>query len=116
MNTPANALPSSRIRTNFLLNYMSSKIISQYAPQFYHLFHDVSGEPWNIVSVIPEIIQKKISNLSSGYIIKGDVAIHETATVEQHVVLKGPLIISEGCFIGAHAYLRGGVFLDSNVK
>lgn len=54
--------------------------------------------------------------LSTGYIIKDDIAIHENAITEQHAVLKGLLIVGKGCFIGAHAYLRGGVFLDRHVK
>jgi UDP-N-acetylglucosamine diphosphorylase / glucose-1-phosphate thymidylyltransferase / UDP-N-acetylgalactosamine diphosphorylase / glucosamine-1-phosphate N-acetyltransferase / galactosamine-1-phosphate N-acetyltransferase len=95
---------------------MSNKVFAQHTLDFPTVFPDVAGAPWHVTAVISEIIRERIYQLSSAYKIKGDVAIHETAIIEEHVVLKGPLIISEGCFIGAHAYLRGGVFLDKNVK
>jgi NDP-sugar pyrophosphorylase family protein len=72
--------------------------------------------PWLLPKEITSIIQGVIKNLSEDFVIKGDVAIHRNAVVEEHVVLKGPIIISGGCFIGAHAYLRGGVYLDENVS
>ena len=72
--------------------------------------------PWLLPKEITSLIQAAIKKLSDDFKIKGDVAIHRKAVVEEHVVLKGPIIISNGCFIGAHAYLRGGVYLDENVS
>lgn len=63
-----------------------------------------------------EITSKKINALNDDYIIKGSVAIHKSAIVEEHVIMKGPVIISANSFIGAHAYLRGGVFLGEHVS
>src|SRR5687768_9904338 len=72
--------------------------------------------PWEIVQGIPGTLPEMIKILDADYRIEKDIAIHRSATVEEHVVLKGPLIIGPGCFVGAHAYLRGGVFLDSGVS
>ena len=72
--------------------------------------------PWLLPKEISSLIQTVIKNLNQDYLIKGEVAIHQKAIVEEHVILKGPIIISNGCFVGAHAYLRGGVYLDENVS
>jgi UDP-N-acetylglucosamine diphosphorylase / glucose-1-phosphate thymidylyltransferase / UDP-N-acetylgalactosamine diphosphorylase / glucosamine-1-phosphate N-acetyltransferase / galactosamine-1-phosphate N-acetyltransferase len=96
---------------------MNNNILSQYTPGF-ELCFPTHGNmlPWEIVSSVSELVQQEISQLSSEYFIKGSIAIHHTAIIEEHVVLKGPAIVGENCFIGAHAYLRGGVFLDHGVK
>jgi NDP-sugar pyrophosphorylase family protein len=68
--------------------------------------------PWQITAEAQPIIETKISQLkASDFVIKGNVAIHKTAVVEEHVILKGPIIIGSHCFVGSHAYLRGGVYL-----
>ena len=73
--------------------------------------------PWQITADAQQIIEAKISQLNaSDFIITGNVAIHKSATVEEHVVLKGPIIIGSHCFVGAHAYLRGGVYLGHYVS
>jgi len=72
--------------------------------------------PWEISRKIPEIIEEKIKALNEEYTVNGNVAIHKSAVIEQHVIMKGPMIISANCFVGAHAYLRGGVFLDEHVS
>jgi NDP-sugar pyrophosphorylase family protein len=79
---------------------------------FPELQHDT---PWEIVADAAAIVRKKIAGLGSEYIIQGERAVHQTATIEEHVVMKGPMIVGPGCFIGAHAYLRGGIFLGENV-
>lgn len=105
--------------TIFLLNFMNdSKVtVGHYARGFSLLFPDLVSEcAWIITSNLPDLITSRIRNLSADYKISGNVAIHKTARIEEHVVLKGPMIISAGTFIGAHAYLRGGVFLDQQVS
>lgn len=73
--------------------------------------------PWQITADTQQIIEAKISQLNaSDFIITGNVAIHKSATVEEHVVLKGPIIIGSHCFVGAQAYLRGGVYLGHYVS
>lgn len=69
--------------------------------------------PWNIPAGIEQLLTQKISTLSNDYNIKGNIAIHKSARIEEHTILKGAIIISEGCFVGAHAYIRGGVFLGN---
>jgi len=103
-----------KIQTTFHLNSMSDSHINigQYIRQFPILFPGLQGEsPWAITADLQDILTKQIKSLSSDYIINGEIAIHKTARIEEHVILKGPIIISQGCFIGAHAYLRNGVFL-----
>lgn len=72
--------------------------------------------PWEIINSLEAILDLRLKNLGQEYVIKGSVAIHKTARVEQGVVFKGQVIISENCFIGANAYLRGPIFLGSAVK
>jgi UDP-N-acetylglucosamine diphosphorylase / glucose-1-phosphate thymidylyltransferase / UDP-N-acetylgalactosamine diphosphorylase / glucosamine-1-phosphate N-acetyltransferase / galactosamine-1-phosphate N-acetyltransferase len=72
--------------------------------------------PWHIARDIKHPIAQALKACDSGFVIKGDIAVHKTATIEEHVVLRGPMIIGQRCFIGAHAYLRGGVFLSNNVS
>jgi len=85
-------------------------------------FHDwptflsVSGLPWHITKQSSALIESQIKTLGKDYVVKGNLAIHKAAIVEEHVTMKGPIIISAHCFVGAHAYLRGGVFLDDHVS
>jgi UDP-N-acetylglucosamine diphosphorylase / glucose-1-phosphate thymidylyltransferase / UDP-N-acetylgalactosamine diphosphorylase / glucosamine-1-phosphate N-acetyltransferase / galactosamine-1-phosphate N-acetyltransferase len=72
--------------------------------------------PWSIVQNLAEILKNRLAKLPDEFNFNDDVAIHKSATVEQHVIIKGPAIISANCFIGAHAYLRGGVFLGESVS
>lgn len=83
-----------------------------YLQDFNALFPSLQDElVWNIPATIESILSQQIRALSSDYVIRGNIAIHKTAHVEEHTILKGSIIISEGCFIGAHTYFRGGVFL-----
>ncbi len=72
--------------------------------------------PWQVTSQIKAIVLKLISGVQSDYIIKNEIALHNSAVVEEGAVIKGPALISEGCFIGAGSYLRDGVFLGKNVS
>jgi NDP-sugar pyrophosphorylase family protein len=73
-------------------------------------------EPWIIPQLLTEILKSRIGLLNRDeYILRGTVAIHTAAHVEENVIIKGPAIISARCFIAAHAYLRGGVFLGEHV-
>lgn len=86
--------------------------LSSYIRSFTTVFPHFLGMPWEIPGSIENILREKIKSLSADFKITGDIAIHQEARVEEHVVLKGTVIIGAGCFIGAHAYIRGGVFLD----
>jgi len=93
---------------------MSNNIISlasylQLLPGIFPELNDIA--PWSISSIIEQTLLDKLKHLGSDYSVTGQVAIHKTARIEEHVILKGPVIISANCFVGAHAYLRGGVFL-----
>jgi bifunctional N-acetylglucosamine-1-phosphate-uridyltransferase/glucosamine-1-phosphate-acetyltransferase GlmU-like protein len=89
--------------------------IAPFLQQFPALFPDLVKElPWNIPGNLEAILRTRIKDLSDDYQVQGDIAIHRTASIEDHVTLKGAMIISAGSFIGAHAYLRGGVFLGEN--
>jgi NDP-sugar pyrophosphorylase family protein len=91
--------------------------ISDYIQELPGLFPENSGQfPWQMIPLIQSILIKKITQLSSGFRVKGTIAIHKTAVVEEYAILKGPLIISQNCFIAAHVYLRGGVYLGNRVS
>jgi UDP-N-acetylglucosamine diphosphorylase / glucose-1-phosphate thymidylyltransferase / UDP-N-acetylgalactosamine diphosphorylase / glucosamine-1-phosphate N-acetyltransferase / galactosamine-1-phosphate N-acetyltransferase len=77
---------------------------------------DNSKLPWEIIAILDTLIRSHLSSPGSGFRIVNDIAIHESAIVEQNVVIKAPAFIGRNCFVGAHAYLRNGVFLDENVK
>lgn len=79
-----------------------------------HSWLPAEGVPWRIVQDLERIIRDWIKALGRGYALMGDIAVHETATVENGAVLKGPIIVGPGCFVAAGAYLRGGVYLEEN--
>ena len=68
--------------------------------------------PWRLISSIEPLIASRIPGLGRDYRIEGDIAVHETARIEEDAIVKGPAIIGPSCFIAATAYVRGGVFLD----
>src|SRR6267142_466497 len=91
--------------------------ISDYIQEFPEVFPENSDRlPWEIVPLIHNILIRKAKQPSFDFRLRGNVAIHKTAVIEEHVILKGPLIISQDCFVAAHAYLRGGVYLGNRVS
>lgn len=69
---------------------------------------------WLITQDCENQVLALMPELGPGYRREGNVAVHETATVEQGAVLKGAIIIGPHCFVAAGAYLRGGVYLGNN--
>ena len=91
-------------------------LISDFVKKFFVLFSEQKTfRPWEITRTLPNILKDMISHLESNYKIEDNIAIHNTAKVEQGVILKPPIIVNEHCFIGANSYLRGGVYLDKSV-
>jgi NDP-sugar pyrophosphorylase family protein len=86
--------------------------ITSYVQDFKtHFPASVASMPWLIVRQVISVIEDKLLMLDHDYIITGNVAVHKSARIDEHITIKGPAIISANCFIGAHAYLRGGVFV-----
>jgi UDP-N-acetylglucosamine diphosphorylase / glucose-1-phosphate thymidylyltransferase / UDP-N-acetylgalactosamine diphosphorylase / glucosamine-1-phosphate N-acetyltransferase / galactosamine-1-phosphate N-acetyltransferase len=75
----------------------------------------VLKSPWTIAQRMEEIAFEKVKACGDDFILKGNIAIHKTARIEEGVVMKGPIVVSADCFIAAHAYLRAGVICDRNV-
>ena len=73
-----------------------------------------NSSPWLIPMSLTDILHNRISHLGSEYLVKNDVAIHNTAVVEYGAMVKGPAIISPHCFVAASAYMRGGVYLGES--
>jgi NDP-sugar pyrophosphorylase family protein len=73
---------------------------------------EIATAPWRLISSIEPLIASRIRALGRDYRIDGDIAVHQTARIEEGAVVKGPAIIGPSCFIAATAYVRGGVFLD----
>jgi NDP-sugar pyrophosphorylase family protein len=91
--------------------------LSDYTTGWPLLFDNMRHDPpWEIISSLHETIAGRIAELSGDFNIRGNIAIHRTAVVEEHVILKGPVIISKGCFVAALAYLRNGVYLGDGVS
>ena len=67
--------------------------------------------PWALTARSAAIVEGLLQRLGDGYRVSGNVAVHDSATVEAAAVLKGPLIVGPGCFLAAGAYLRGGCWL-----
>lgn len=90
--------------------------LSSYLQNFETIFPTLEAEnPWSLPIKIEQIIFEAFQHLNSAYQIKNNIAVHNTAKVEDHAILKGPAIIGKNCFIAAHAYLRAGVFLGGNI-
>ena len=91
--------------------------VSDFIKEFPVVFPAFSTQqPWEITSKLWDVLPGVIASLSEEFIIKDNIAIHKTATIEEGTTLKGPLVIGANCFIGAHAYLRGGVYLSDSVS
>ena len=71
--------------------------------------------PWDATIRSDVIVRELLATLGDGYVVNGEVAVHETAIVEDGAILKAPCIIGPNCFVAAYAYLRGGVWLEGNV-
>jgi NDP-sugar pyrophosphorylase family protein len=92
-------------------------MIQNYISRYASLFANNKRElPWQLITDLESIVQEMLAGLGNDYEIENDVAIHQTAAIEQNVVIKGPAIICRNCFIGANAYLRGPVIFDEEVK
>ncbi|MBC3301202.1 LpxA family transferase [Pseudomonas sp. SWRI18] len=71
--------------------------------------------PWVLVTQAPVVVRQLLAELPADeYLIKDEIAIHRTATVEAGALLKPPLIVGAHCFIASGALLRGGCWLDEH--
>jgi UDP-N-acetylglucosamine diphosphorylase / glucose-1-phosphate thymidylyltransferase / UDP-N-acetylgalactosamine diphosphorylase / glucosamine-1-phosphate N-acetyltransferase / galactosamine-1-phosphate N-acetyltransferase len=91
--------------------------IEKYTEKIKSKFSQINNEqPWEIIDNLEAILLQYIKKLDNSYKIENNIAIRNTATIEQGVILKGTIIISENAFTGANAYLRGPIFLSNSVK
>lgn len=73
-------------------------------------------QPWEMTSQLSILIEQSMSQLSSDYLIKDGIAIHQSAAIEPTAQIKSPAIIGARCFIGSHTLIRGGVILGDDVS
>lgn len=93
--TPAIRNNPTKLTSSILrvADYIGSFVSSSFA-----LLGDV--DPWGLTSRSAAIVQQQIASLSDGdFIVKGEIARHKSATVEQGAVLKSPLVL--GALYGA---------------
>lgn len=90
--------------------------IDAYINSFSSFIEQRDRQPWDLILHSKELVREMIDSLGDDYTVKGVIAIHKTAVIDQNVVIKAPAIIGKDCFIGANSYLRNGVFLADNVK
>lgn len=77
---------------------------------------DISAlRPWQVVGQIEALVREVLDRLPDGFRRSGQVAVHDTAVVDQSAVLTGPVIVSARCRIGPGALLRAGTWLDEDV-
>lgn len=90
--------------------------INNFIDNFSNFNSKVYFLPWEIINNLDDLLKERFDNLSDEYEISGNVAIHKTATIEQHVIFKDRIIIDEHSFIGANAYLRGPIYIGKHSK
>lgn len=74
-----------------------------------------AATPWWLTTHAESVVRALLPQLGDDYAIDGEIAIHQTATLEAGATLKGPLVIGPRNFIASGAYLRGGCWLDADV-
>jgi UDP-N-acetylglucosamine diphosphorylase / glucose-1-phosphate thymidylyltransferase / UDP-N-acetylgalactosamine diphosphorylase / glucosamine-1-phosphate N-acetyltransferase / galactosamine-1-phosphate N-acetyltransferase len=92
--------------------------LSKYINNIYHHLPMITREsqPWEIIFNLEMIIGNLLPGLESiKYRIEDQVAIHETALVENGITLKPNTIIGPNCTVKSGSYLRNGVYLVSDV-
>jgi NDP-sugar pyrophosphorylase family protein len=70
--------------------------------------------PWELTGAAPEVLERAIRMAGPEYQVRGTIAVHASATVEDGAIVKGPALIGPRALIAASAYLRGGVFLGED--
>jgi bifunctional UDP-N-acetylglucosamine pyrophosphorylase/glucosamine-1-phosphate N-acetyltransferase len=76
--------------------------------------------PWDLFSVIEELMEQKDENISEDASIadsaeiKGDVIIEDGATVYENAVIKGPVYIGENATVGNNSLVRDHVAIEEN--
>jgi UDP-N-acetylglucosamine diphosphorylase / glucose-1-phosphate thymidylyltransferase / UDP-N-acetylgalactosamine diphosphorylase / glucosamine-1-phosphate N-acetyltransferase / galactosamine-1-phosphate N-acetyltransferase len=69
--------------------------------------------PWELTASIEDHVRAALALLDPcEWQVRGDVAVHRTATVEAGAELKGPVVVGADGFVSATALLRGGVWLS----
>lgn len=71
--------------------------------------------PWELTQQSETIVRQLLDALDPHeFKISGDVAVHQSATVEEGAVIKGPCILGPHCFVAAGAYIRGGNWVSDH--
>lgn len=76
--------------------------------------------PWDLFSVVEELMKKRNRNISSkaeiadSAKIKGKVIIENDVRIHENAVIKGPVYVGENTVIGNNALVRDNVSLEKN--
>lgn len=81
-----------------------------------YLVDQASQPPWVVASEASAILTQAITMLTVDYDVRGDVAIHRSATVHPTAVITGPTIVDEGAVVGPYCRLREGVYLGQQTS
>lgn len=71
--------------------------------------------PWQLANRIEELLAAFFETLPGHYIIRDNLAYHESAVIEAGALIRGRAIIGPGCYIASSALLRSGVLLGKGV-
>ncbi|MFM1980041.1 MAG: hypothetical protein RLZ68_1306 [Pseudomonadota bacterium] len=71
--------------------------------------------PWELTRHSESVVRQLLTALDKNeYTVSGEVAIHNSTTVEDGAVIKGPCILGPSCFVAAGAYIRGGNWVSDH--
>ncbi len=74
----------------------------------------LNHKPWALTAKAESVVAQMIGQLSGNYSISGDIAIAQSANVENGAIIKGPAIIGPQSFVASGAYIRGGCWMQAN--
>jgi len=92
--------------------------LSTYIRNIYHVLPMLSKDslPWDIITDLENLITKLLPVLAAkNYRVENQVAIHESALVENGVTFNPKTIIGPRCKIRSGSYFRNGIYLLSDV-
>ncbi|MHB9285844.1 bifunctional sugar-1-phosphate nucleotidylyltransferase/acetyltransferase [Halobacteriales archaeon Cl-PHB] len=76
------------------------------------------GRPWELLEAnewkIGDLERSIEGDVADSADLRGDVVVHEGATIEPGVVIEGPVLIKSGAEVGPNAYVRGTTLIGEN--
>jgi len=71
--------------------------------------------PWAMTQDAVGIVHARIAACGGAFDVRGDIAVHTSAQIENSASIKGPALIGPNCFVASTALIRGGCWLERDV-